>query len=103
MACLSGSASKGGAILLTKALAIELAPYSIRVNAVCPVAADTPMLSKFIGDKDLEQGKKDFIATIPLGRLAMPRDIAHAVLYLASDEASLVTGVNLEIDGGRGI
>lgn len=97
------SASKGGAILLTKALAIELAPYNIRVNAVSPVATDTPMLPGFIGDRDLEEGRKAFIATIPLGRLAKSEDIAHAALYLASDEASLVTGVNLEVDGGRAI
>jgi len=97
-------ASKGGAIVLTKALAIELANDNIRVNSICPVAADTPMLAKFIGeDKDFEEGRKRFIATIPLGRLATPQDIAHAALYLASDEASLVTGANLEVDGGRGI
>ncbi len=97
-------ASKGGAIVLTKALAIELAPHKIRVNSVGPVAADTPMLAKFIGDKrEYEQGRKDFISTIPLGRLAKPEDIAYAVLYLVSDEASLVTGINLEVDGGRGI
>jgi 3-oxoacyl-[acyl-carrier protein] reductase len=97
-------ASKGGAIVLTKALAIELANDNIRVNSICPVAADTPMLAKFIGeDKNLEEGRKRFIATIPLGRLATPQDIAYAALYLASDEASLVTGANLEVDGGRGI
>lgn len=98
------SASKGGAIVLTKALAIELAGDNIRVNSVSPVAADTPMLAKFIGeDKDYEQGRKNLIATIPMGRLAKPDDIAYAALYLASEEASLVTGVNLEVDGGRGI
>ena len=97
-------ASKGGAIVLTKALAIELAADNIRVNSVSPVAADTPMLAKFIGeDKDFEAGKARFIATIPLGRLATPEDIAQAALYLASNEASLVTGINLEVDGGRGI
>jgi len=96
-------ASKGGAILLTKAVAIELAPYNIRVNAISPVAADTPMLSGFIGDRDLEEGRKAFIATIPLGRLATAEDVAYTALYLASDEASMVTGVNLEVDGGRGI
>lgn len=97
-------ASKGGAIVLTKALAIELANDNIRVNSICPVAADTPMLAKFIGeDKDFEEGRKRFIATIPSGRLATPQDIAYAALYLASDEASLVTGANLEVDGGRGI
>ncbi len=62
------------------------------------------MLAKFIGEyKDFEEGSKRFIATIPLGRLATPQDIAYAALYLASDEASLVTGANLEVDGGRGI
>ena len=90
--------------MLTKALALELAGDKIRVNAIGPVAADTPMLAKFIGeDKNYEVGRARFIATIPLGRLATPEDIAQAALYLASDEASLVTGVNLEIDGGRGI
>jgi len=98
------SASKGGAIVLTKALAIELAGSNIRVNSVSPVAAATPMLAKFIGeDKDYEAGRKNLISTIPLGRLAEPDDIAYAALYLASDEASLVTGINLEVDGGRGI
>jgi len=96
-------ASKGGAILLTKAVAIELAPYNIRVNCIGPVAADTPMLPGFIGDRDLEEGRKAFIATIPLGRLATAEDVAYAALYLASDEASMVTGINLEVDGGRGI
>ncbi len=97
-------ASKGGAIVLTKALAIELAADNIRVNSVGPVATDTPMLAHFIGvDRDYAQGRKQFISTIPLGRLASPDDIAYAALYLVSDEASLVTGVNLEVDGGRGI
>lgn len=96
-------ASKGGAIVLTQAVAIELAPYNIRVNAINPVATDTPMLSGFIGDKDLEEGRKAFIATIPLGRLAMPEDIAYAALYLASDESSMVTGACINVDGGRGI
>ena len=96
-------ASKGGVILLTKALAIELAPYNIRVNAINPVATDTPMLLGFIGDRDLEEGRKAFIATIPLGRLAIPEDIANAALYLASDEASMLTGTCIDVDGGRGI
>jgi len=98
------NASKGGAIVLTKALAIELAADNIRVNSISPVSTDTPMLTKFIGeDKDFEKGKERLIATIPLGRLATPDDIAYAALYLASSEASLVTGVNLQVDGGRGI
>jgi 3-oxoacyl-[acyl-carrier protein] reductase len=96
-------ASKGGVIMLTKALAIELAPYKIRVNAINPVATDTPMLPGFIGDRDLEEGREAFIATIPLGRLAMPEDIANAALYLASDESSMLTGACIDVDGGRGI
>jgi 3-oxoacyl-[acyl-carrier protein] reductase len=95
------AASKGAVVTLTKALAIELAPARIRVNCIAPVATDTPMLPGFIGNKPLEEGKQALIATIPLGRLARPEDIAQAALYLASDEASLVTGVCLEVDGGR--
>lgn len=95
--------SKGGVILLTKALAIELAPYNIRANCISPVASDTPMLRASIGDENFEEVKKAIIATIPLGRIGKPEDMAHAALYLASNNASFVTGVNLEIDGGRGI
>jgi 3-oxoacyl-[acyl-carrier protein] reductase len=96
--------SKGGAIVLTKALALELAPYHIRVNSISPVAADTPMLPKLTAHiPDLAEAKKGLIATIPLGRLAEAKDIAYAALFLASDESSLITGINLEVDGGRGI
>ncbi len=97
------TASKGAVIMLTKGLAIELAPFKIRVNCINPVAADTPMLAEMIGKRDLEGGKKALIATIPLGRLAKPDDIAYAALYLASEDASLVTGACLDVDGGRGI
>lgn len=102
------STSKAAAIMLTKALAIELAPSKIRVNCINPVAAETPMLAKFIeeqgatGEK-FEVGRKRFIDTVPMGRLAQPEDVAYAALYLASDEASLVTGASLDVDGGRGI
>ena len=102
------STSKAAAIMLTKALAIELAQFKIRVNCINPVAAETPMLGKFIeaqgatGEK-LEAGRKRFIDTVPMGRLAQPEDVAHAALYLASDEAALVTGASLDVDGGRGI
>lgn len=102
------STSKAAAIMLTKALAIELAPYKIRVNCLNPVAGETPMLAKFIGAEEskgekFEAGRKRFIDTVPMGRLAQPEDVAYAALYLASDEASLVTGVSLDVDGGRGI
>ena len=92
--------SKGAAITLTKAMAVELAPDKIRVNALCPVAGDTPLLASFMGG-DTPENRKKFIATIPLGRLSTPRDMANAALYLASDEAEFITGVALEVDGGR--
>jgi 3-oxoacyl-[acyl-carrier protein] reductase len=92
------AASKGGMITLTKQLAHELADDGIRVNAICPVATDTEMLPEFAaGDLSVE-GMAD---TIPLGRLAEPDDIASAAAFLASDEASMVTGTALEVDGGR--
>jgi 3-oxoacyl-[acyl-carrier protein] reductase len=97
------SASKGAAILLTKALAIELAPFKIRVNCINPVVTDTPFLDKNIDASQLQEAKKMMMSTIPLGRLGQPEDIAHAALYLASEESSLVTGVSLDVDGGRGI
>jgi 3-oxoacyl-[acyl-carrier protein] reductase len=90
--------SKGGIISFTKCLAIELAPYNIRVNCINPVATDTPML-----DTISEEDKKAWAKTIPIGRLAKPEDMAYAALYLASDESSMVTGVCLNVDGGRGI
>lgn len=95
------SASKGAVIALTKSLALELAPFGIRVNAINPVATDSPMLNQFIGSGDIAQGRENFLKTIPLGRLAQPLDIAEAALFLASDAASLITGVDLEVDGGR--
>lgn len=96
------NASKGALITLTKSLAIELAPDQVRVNCICPVATETPMLQDFIGrERDQEAGRRAFATTVPLGRLATPEDIAGAALYLCSDAASLVTGVALEVDGGR--
>lgn len=89
--------SKGAAITLTKSMAVELAPDRIRVNALCPVAGDTPMLDAFLGPNTREQ----FVATVPLGRLSTPLDIANAALFLASDDAEFLTGVCLEVDGGR--
>jgi len=97
------AASKGAAVTLTRGLAIELAPFKIRVNCINPVATDTPMLPGFIGNRDLEEGRKAFISTIPLGRLAQAEDIAHAALYLASDDSLMVTGACIDVDGGRGI
>ena len=99
---LAYNSSKGAALVLTKSLAIELAPDRIRVNAVCPGPGDTPMLSTFVGG-DTDAHRAGFLATIPLGRLCTPLDVAHAMVYLASDEASFVTGAVLEVDGGRTI
>ena len=94
------NASKGAAIVMTKSMAVELAPDKIRVNALCPVAGETPLLASFMGG-DTEQNRAAFKATVPLGRFSQPLDIANAALYLASDEAEFITGVALEIDGGR--
>ncbi len=93
--------SKGAVNTITKSMAVELAPDKIRVNAVCPVAGDTPLLATFMGKPDTPENRAPFLATIPLGRLSTPADIASAALYLASDEASMLTGVLLEVDGGR--
>ncbi|MGH6761866.1 MAG: SDR family oxidoreductase [Phyllobacterium sp.] len=94
------NASKGWAITATKSMAVELAPKNIRVNCICPVAAETPMLGLFLGD-DTPERRAQFKATIPLGRFSTPLDIANAALWLASDEAEFITGVALEVDGGR--
>jgi 3-oxoacyl-[acyl-carrier protein] reductase len=92
--------SKGAVITLTKAMAIELAPKKIRVNALCPVAGETPMLADFMGG-DTPERRAKFIASIPLGRFSTPEDMANAALFLASDEGAFLTGVALEVDGGR--
>lgn len=94
------NASKGAAIALTKALAIELAPHNIRVTAVNPVAGETPLLPSFMG-ADTPELREKFRSSVPLGRLSTPRDIASTVAFLASDEAAFLTGVALEVDGGR--
>jgi len=100
------AASKGAVITLTKALAIELAPYRIRVVSINPVATDTPMLPSFIGVEqgaDEAEGRRRFIGTIPWGRLNRPEDIARAAVFLASADAEMVTGTAFEVDGGRDI
>lgn len=93
--------SKGAVVTLTKSMAVELAPDGIRVNAVNPVIGETAMAVEFMGGEDTPEIREQFIATIPLGRMSTPRDVANAVLYLASDEAAFITGVCLEVDGGR--
>jgi 3-oxoacyl-[acyl-carrier protein] reductase len=94
------NASKAAAILFSKSMAVEYAADNIRVNAVCPVAGETPLLSEFMGG-DTPELRAKFAGTVPLGRLSQPRDIANAVAFLASDEAAFITGVALEVDGGR--
>ena len=94
------NASKGAVNLLSKSMAVELAPDRIRVNALAPVAGETPLLATFMGE-DTPEKRAAFIGTIPWGRLSTPRDIANAALFLCSDEAEMVTGTVLEVDGGR--
>ena len=94
------NASKGAAITMTKSMAVEFAPDRIRVNCLCPVAGETAMLADFMGG-DTPENRARFTNSVPLGRLSRPEDIANAALYLCSDEASFITGVALEVDGGR--
>jgi 3-oxoacyl-[acyl-carrier protein] reductase len=95
------NSSKGAVNLMTRSLAVELAPDRIRVNGIAPVMGATGLLEQFMGVPDTPENRAKFIATIPMGRLSEPRDIANASLYLASDEADFITGVILEVDGGR--
>ena len=91
------NSSKGAVNVMTQSMAVEFAPDKIRVNALCPVAGETPLLAAFLGKNKPE----DFVKTVPLGRLSTPQDIANAALYLCSDEAAFITGVLLEVDVGR--
>ena len=93
--------SKGAANVMTKSMAVELAPDKIRVNAICPVIGETGLLETFMGVPDTPENRKKFEATIPLGRFSTPADIAQAALYFAADEAAFITGVCMEVDGGR--
>ena len=94
------NSSKGWMNTATKTMAVELASFGIRVNAVNPVAGETPLLPSFMGG-DTPELRQKFISTIPLGRFSTPEDIANASCYLCSDEASMITGVCMEVDGGR--
>jgi 3-oxoacyl-[acyl-carrier protein] reductase len=95
------NASKGAVNLMSKSMAVELAPDKIRVNCIAPVIGETALLETFMGVPDTPENRARFIATIPLGRMSKPEDIAQAALYLASDRSSMVTGTVLEVDGGR--
>jgi len=96
------AASKGAVVTLTKALALEAAPYGVRVVAIAPVATHTPMLSPFMNEQEVDQeGLSRYVATIPLGRLNEPDDIAATAVFLASSDAAMITGTCVEVDGGR--
>jgi 3-oxoacyl-[acyl-carrier protein] reductase len=97
------NSSKGAVNLMTRSLAAELAPDKIRVCCIAPVMGATGLLEQFMGMPDTPENRARFISTIPMGRLSEARDIANAALYLASDEADFITGVVLEVDGGRTI
>ena len=92
--------TKGAVIVISKAMAVELAPDKIRVNAICPVIGETGLTAEFMGG-DSPELRARFVSTIPLGRMSLPKDIAATALFLASDEAEFLTGVALEVDGGR--
>ena len=94
------NASKGWVITATRSMAVELAPFGIRVCALNPVAGETPMLKTFMGE-DTPEIRARFLATIPMGRFSTPEDLGNAACFLCSDEASMITGVALEVDGGR--
>jgi 3-oxoacyl-[acyl-carrier protein] reductase len=92
--------SKGAVVIISKSMAVELAPDRIRVNALCPVIGETGLTAEFMGG-DSPELRARFVGTIPLGRMSLPKDVAAAALFLASDEAEFFTGVALEVDGGR--
>ena len=94
------NASKGWVITATRSMAVELAPFGIRVCALNPVAGETPMLKTFMGE-DTPEMRAKFLATIPIGRFSTPEDLGNAAAFLCSDEASMITGVAMEVDGGR--
>ncbi|KAA0890881.1 glucose 1-dehydrogenase [Pusillimonas sp. ANT_WB101] len=97
------NASKGAVNVLSKSMAVELAPENIRVNSICPVMGVTGMFELFMGLPDTPENRAKFQSTIPMGRFCQPSDVAAAALYLASDAAEFITGVELPVDGGRTI
>ena len=94
------NASKGWVITATRAMAVELAPFGVRVVALNPVAGETPMLKTFMGE-DTPEMRAKFLSTIPIGRFSTPEDLGNAACFLCSDEASMITGVAMDVDGGR--
>jgi 3-oxoacyl-[acyl-carrier protein] reductase len=96
------AASKGAVVTLAKALALETAPHGVRVVAIAPVATHTPMLATFMNKKEVDdEGLARYVATVPLGRLNQPEDVARTAVFLASDDAAMITGSCVEVDGGR--
>ncbi len=95
------NSSKGAVNLLSKSMAVELGPDKIRVNAICPVMGATGLLESFMGMPDTPENRQKFIGTIPLGRLSEPKDIARAAVYLGSDDAEFISGVEFPVDGAR--
>ncbi len=98
--------AKAGVTHLTRLLAVELAPFKIRVNSISPVISETPLGMELLPEamkRDMEATRKMFVSTIPIGRMAVPEDIANAALFLAMDDSSMITGVDLPVDGGRAI
>jgi 3-oxoacyl-[acyl-carrier protein] reductase len=94
------NSSKGWMITATKSMAVELAPAGVRVNAINPVAGETPLLKSFMGE-DTPEIRAKFLSSIPIGRFSTPEDMGNAACFLCSDEASMITGVAMEVDGGR--
>lgn len=95
------NSSKGAVNLLSKSMAVELGPDKIRVNVICPVMGATGLLESFMGMPDTPENRQRFIATIPLGRLSEPKDVARAAVYLGSEDAEFITGIEFPVDGGR--
>ena len=98
--------AKAGVTHLTRLLAVELAPLKIRVNSISPVVSETPLGMELLPEKmkqDMEATRKMFLSTIPIGRLVVPEDVANAALFLAMDDSSMITGIDLLVDGGRAI
>ncbi len=96
------AASKGAVVTLTKSLALEAAAHGVRVVSIAPVATETPMLPAFMGKRVVDdESRARYVATVPLGRLNQPEDLARTAVFLASDEAAMITGTCVEVDGGR--
>ncbi|EME38713.1 hypothetical protein DOTSEDRAFT_75457 [Dothistroma septosporum NZE10] len=95
--------SKGAVSAITKGLAAEGAPFGVRCNAICPAVAETGMVSSVLGGTDTPEGRTRLLAQIPMGRIGEPRDIGNAAAFLASEESSFITGIELPVDGGRSL